>query len=129
MGKSTLNEILCLKFSKDNKTLIAGCMSELLFFTFQNSFLKMTKGVWQYSQQPTLCIGVGEGQIVTGVFTGNLYFWKLNGNQDKKTIKAHDEAITSMYTKQNFQEILTGSKDGQIKIWRWDVEGQGQEQN
>lgn len=78
-GKNSKEQVWQLRFSYDDKTLIAACKNEVGFFSYTSGTLRKTKGILtQKSQiQSALCIAFIEvtQQIFTGMFLGQIYVW------------------------------------------------------
>lgn len=45
-GRLTLKPVFDLKFDKSGKTLIAACLNDIIFITFEGNSMKIAKGVW-----------------------------------------------------------------------------------
>ena len=61
----------------------------------------------------TLC-GTAVGRnFVSGTTTGHLYVWQ--GRTLNRSLRAHEKGVSCIWS--NGENVVTGSKDGQIKIW------------
>ena len=115
-GKTGRFEIFDLKFDPTDKSLVAGCLKEILFMNFEGGVLKVIKGVWEnYQQQAVLCISFIETNIVTGMFKGELFVWK--GNRPYNAVKAHTGPVNAICMRKSAKGIITGGNDGLVIIW------------
>jgi len=76
-GKGTRANILSLGFSPDNSTVVATCVKEVSFFTFQGGLIKGKKGTgWGTKPaQTVMCQTYMDNTLVTGGFSGDLILW------------------------------------------------------
>jgi microtubule-associated protein-like 6 len=66
--------------------------------------------------------GKGKGLLVTGTVTGHLYVWE--GRNMVRPVKAHDRSVTAIHAAHGgWSEgaVVTGSKDGTVKLWNADI--------
>ena len=115
-GKTTHSEIFDLKFEPADKGLIAGCLKEVLFLTFDNGVLKVVKGQWEnYPLQAVLSISFIETNAVTGMFKGELFVWK--GNRPYSSVKAHNGPVNALCARKSGKGVISGGNDGFIIVW------------
>ena len=115
-GKTSRYELFDLKFDPNDKSLIAGCLKEILFINYEGGVLKVVKGSWDnYLQQAVLCISFIESNIVTGMFKGELFVWK--GNRPYNAVKAHNGPVNAICMRKSAKGIITGGNDGVVIIW------------
>lgn len=79
-GKNTPVTVWQIKFTLDDKFIIAGCYNEVAFLTYYGGILKKTKGVFDPKTVPSSALSIGfiPPYTVTGMFKGELIVW--NGN-------------------------------------------------
>ena len=84
MGPSGKNCILDLKFTVDEKTLVAATLKEILWIGFEKGVMNIDRGQFKnFSNSPTLCLvslkGSYKGEtrefIISGMGNGSVYFW------------------------------------------------------
>lgn len=116
-GKGTRANIFSLGFSTDGKTLVATCVKEVNFYTFEGGLLKGKKGTgWgKIPQEGILCQAFVNGNLFTGSFNGSIIQW--TGSSISKAIKAHTDGCYSMYARKKEPGIISGGGDGIIIIW------------
>lgn len=56
-------------------------------------------------------------QMATGDFSGNLCLWDLETMKQVKAVKAHSDVLTCISGAKSFTNILTGGRDGEVKLW------------
>ena len=52
IAKTTKAEVLSLEFNNSNKVVVAGCMKEIIFCTFDGGVLRCVKGNWTSKISP-----------------------------------------------------------------------------
>lgn len=79
-GKLTRAPIFDMRFDPSDKSIIVGCLKEILFISFDGGILRKTKGIWDKNNIPqsVLCIGIIENNTVSGMFSGHLLIWNKN---------------------------------------------------
>lgn len=89
-----------MKFEKTGRTLVIAGQSELLFVSFDNGSLKITKGSWNQSNPPQACLSLGivDTTVVTGMFKGQLYLWK--SGKFHSAIPAHNGPVTAIHSRE-----------------------------
>jgi echinoderm microtubule-associated protein-like 6 len=66
--------------------------------------------------------GKGKGLLVTGTVTGHLYVWE--GRNMVRPVKAHERSVTAIHAAHggwSDAAVVTGSKDGTVKLWNADI--------
>lgn len=118
-GKGAKAEILDMRFTPDNRTLIIACNKEVHFLEIDETkcLLKGKKGLFgKATAEPAMSLGFIGNNTVTGMSKGNLLVWA--GNSVSKTIaKAHEGAINAMYSVKPFDRLITGGNDGNLNVW------------
>lgn len=56
-------------------------------------------------------------QMATGDFSGNLAVWDLETMKQEKSVNAHSDVLTCISSSKSFSNILTGGRDGEVKLW------------
>lgn len=73
--------------------------------------------------QTMLSVAFGSaGETYTGALDGSIYVWK--GHQAVRAVKAHTGPVFSMHTVMSggtVQKVLSGGKDGVVKVWDGDL--------
>jgi microtubule-associated protein-like 6 len=102
--------------------LMTGGVSHVTFWTLNNRRLMPTPGKFgkKGRLQPVMCGATVDKYIVTGTVSGHIYVWDMEGPTVVRSIKAHSKTINTMYSRSTIGAgtvLLTGSKDGIIKLW------------
>lgn len=115
-GKGTRANILSLGFNPAGNQLVATCVKEVNFYSFDNSLVKCKKGTgWTNNMQSVLCQAFLGETLYTGLFDGNLVSW--NGTAIKSTMKAHTDGVHALSTRPNQAGLISGGGDGIIIFW------------
>jgi len=119
LGKGPKAEVLDLKFDPSGTSLIAACVKEVDFITFEGGIVKCVKGTgWgKNPPQAVTCIGFMDQSVITGTFSGSLFVWKGKPGSIANTIQAHTGNINAIWTRKTQQGIITGGNDGLIIVW------------
>ena len=99
--------------------IVTGGMRHIKFWNVCGRNLKPTSGVFGRlaKLQPLTCAENIDHQLVTGTVTGHLYVWE--GRTVVRVVKAHTHTINDMHS--TGELLVTGGKDGAIKVWGPDV--------
>jgi len=70
--------------------------------------------------QPFLCCAYFAGSPLIGTVDGNLY--QFQDGRLKTAVKAHDGNLSAMHVSPTGTEVVTGGKDGAVRIWNVHLE-------
>jgi len=104
-------------FSSDSKYLAVGYdKGTVRVFTADSGFV-----VRQYhpAEYHVYCTKFRPGTTVvaSGDKKGNIVLYDFQADKELFRIKAHEKAVTAMYFSSDGKWMITGSKDGSIKVW------------
>ena len=116
-GKGTKAVIMMLQFDPTAKVLVAACVNEINFITYDGGVLKKTKGVFgsKFPPQTALSIAFIDSNAVMGLFKGQISLWK--GNSMINNVDAHDGPVYTVCSRKKDKGVISGGKDGNIIIW------------
>ena len=114
-GKSTRAKILSINFNPSGTMIVATCVKEISFMTFNGGQIKSQKGTGWGNKGPESVLTqafVGD-TLYTGSYTGDVISW--NGRNLSKRTKGHEGRVNCMYASGN--TLATGGHDGKVHIW------------
>ena len=102
--------------------LVSGGVNHLRFWSVNNRQLSSRQGRFGLhgKRQSLLCAAVIGGKLVTGCVTGHIYVWNHSGLEVSKPIRAHDRTVNCLVVRDTTSAgelLVSGSKDGLVKIW------------
>jgi WD40 repeat protein len=114
-GKSTRAKILSLGFNTASNTIIATCVKEVSFFTFQNGKIKGSKGIgWGKTAAESVLCQASVGQTTfTGGYGGDIISW--SGKNLGKRTKAHAGRVNALFAQGN--TLVSGGHDGKVNVY------------
>jgi WD40 repeat protein len=118
LEKTTETKVLfCLFCGEQNFPLMVGGIKIVSFLEVDGKSIRVKKGLFGKHKkiQPVLCgvYAYSQDVVVTGMVNGHLYFWK-----ERKVCKHLPAHTGSVYAiNQAELGIITGGKDGLVKIW------------
>ena len=97
-GKGTRANILSLGFNPQANQIVATCVKEVCFFSFDAGVIKCKKGTgWKNNAQAVLCQAFVGDTLFTGLFDGSIVQWA--GAGIKSSTKAHTDGCHALYTR------------------------------
>jgi len=107
----------CFIGSTENRPcdLVTGGIKHVTFWQLSGRTLVPYAGVFGRKGriQPIVSGVVHDNKLFTGAATGHLYMWV--DRTVARSVQAHEKTINSMHSTGDF--LVTGCKDGSIKIW------------
>ncbi|ETW03494.1 hypothetical protein, variant [Aphanomyces invadans] len=102
------------------RLIVTGGVKHILFWTLQGKTVSHAKGQFGKlaTQQPLLCAcSFFDNTTLTGAENGDLYHW--TGNTVTKSVKAHDGALSALYSvvADKAYMVVSGGKDGKVCVW------------
>ncbi|KAF0698173.1 Aste57867_11158 [Aphanomyces stellatus] len=99
---------------------VTGGVKHILFWTLQGKSVSHAKGQFGKlaTQQPLLCAcSFVDNTTLTGAENGDLYHW--TGNAVTKSVKAHDGALSALYSVHTDKAyvVVSGGRDGKVCVW------------
>ncbi|EQC41165.1 hypothetical protein SDRG_01142 [Saprolegnia diclina VS20] len=97
---------------------VTGGVKHVLFWTVQGKTASCTKG--QFGKLATIqtlwcACSFKDDATLTGADNGDMYQWC--GNTVTKSVKAHDGALTALYSTSKLDTVVSGGKDGKVCVW------------
>ncbi|ESN98784.1 hypothetical protein HELRODRAFT_66838 [Helobdella robusta] len=114
----TVDEVLCLKYSSDQKYIAVGCLNMKAYIYFTDS-LKMLHTLYSHNM-PVTCIDMSTDThfIATGSSDKDVKLWSMDFGECRKIIKvAHDDKITCLQFVPKTHLFFTCSVDMKVKKW------------
>mgnify|MGYP002467714433 CR=1 FL=1 len=105
-----------LDYSKNSQLLVSGSRDK----TVKLWNLASGHVVHTFENNPTLIYGVTFGpknQKIASASGINLKIWNAKTFQLEKTLKGHKDHITAVTFSTNGSKVITGSRDGSLKMW------------
>lgn len=115
--------IFDIAFSKQDKDLVACGVKYIRFFTdIMNKAPTCSRPTLGSvgSMQSFMCCNYFAGAPVVGTRDGNIYMFVDNAL--KTTVKAHDGSVSTMDVDSTGTCLVTGGKDGAVRIWNVHLE-------
>ena len=96
--------------------LFTGGETQVCFWEHSGKVLTPTRGIFDRTAkiQPQCSACTLGDALVTGCANGQLYVW--NGSKVRRVVPAHRGMVSTMQTV-GTEKMVTGSRDGTIKIW------------
>jgi hypothetical protein len=96
-GKGTRANILSLGFNSADDMIVATCIKEVCFITFNNGVIKCSKGSgWGKNPiEAVLCQASIDGTLFTGTFSGSILQWS-GKTITSSSLKAHTDGVHAM---------------------------------
>ena len=70
----------------------------------------------EYRLTPSL--SYTDAYVVSGSEDGKICMWDLVESTLVRTLKAHSKAVTCIAYRRDQHEMVSGSQDGSVKLWR-----------
>ena len=102
--------------------VFTGCRSTAFFWRLTGGgLLVCTKAVYGRAGkiQPQICAAILGENLVSGTASGQIYIWE--DSHVAKVVPAHRSMVSSMQVI-NRQKMVTGSRDGTVKVWDQSLE-------
>eukprot|EP00602_Paraphysomonas_sp_CaronLab_P006133 CAMPEP_0185021562 /NCGR_PEP_ID=MMETSP1103-20130426/4257_1 /TAXON_ID=36769 /ORGANISM="Paraphysomonas bandaiensis, Strain Caron Lab Isolate" /LENGTH=2261 /DNA_ID=CAMNT_0027553167 /DNA_START=29 /DNA_END=6811 /DNA_ORIENTATION=- len=115
-NKGDANPVLFASFYISDEFLFAsGGRFHVKFWNCTGRCLNSTYAEYAQSVKlgTALCGAAVGRDFVSGTTSGHLYVW--HGRTLDRTVRAHEKGVSCIWS--NGENVVTGSKDGQIKIW------------
>jgi len=117
---SSAKILFCLFCGESNFPIMLGGVKTASFLYMDGKSLRVKKGIFGANKkiQPLLCgtYLYSQDTVVTGTVTGYLYLWK-----DRRIIRQVPGHVGPVYAIEHAElGIVTGGKDGLVKIWNRD---------
>ena len=94
-GKGTRANIFSLGFTPQNNQIVATCLKEVCFFSFDGGLIKAKKGTgFGNNAQAVLCQAFVDNVLYTGLFDGGIAAW--GGQAIKGITKAHTDGCHAL---------------------------------
>jgi len=104
-----------------NFEVLTGGVNHVNFWRLRGRSMTSHKGFFgkKGKIQPLVSGAVIRSHFVTGTVSGHLYVWDQITRTVSRSIKAHSKSIDAMFEAETEAGhfLLTGSKDGVIKVW------------
>ncbi|OQR95137.1 microtubule-associated protein [Achlya hypogyna] len=97
---------------------VTGGVKHLLFWTVEGKTASSSKGLFgKLATVQTLWCACSfkDGATLTGGDNGDMYQW--TGNSVSKSVKAHEGALTALYSTPKLDTVVSGGKDGKVCVW------------
>ena len=109
--------ILGVCFNKSGDTIAMACVKEVNFITVTPGKMKKKKATGLKGENLTsiMCCGYLNNTLLCGSIKGRLLV--CAGTQFTKTLKAHTDALNSIFIRENDSGFITGGSDGNVLTW------------
>ena len=111
--RTTKAFLLDLAFDPTDTYIVMACNKEVNFIDLTSKDISVKKASLGKDPLAILTIGFIGNELITGAYNGALMRWK--NESVNETTKAHDLAITAMYSRKD--GLITGSNDGMVILW------------
>lgn len=81
---------------------------------------KMLRNIYSYNSIKCLSFNPSQNVAITGTDGGKLEGFDVDTGKNKFSTRAHDDAVSTIDVQDNL--IVTGSRDGSIKVWDFSVQ-------
>jgi WD40 repeat protein len=125
-----INEVKCLAFSPDSRTLASGSKGIMREKTIRlwdietGGSRAFTDPNWAESQQKYNAITAAslafspDGQtLASGMGLGDIYLWETATGTKKKMLRGHSERVSNIFFSADGQTLISVSDDGTVLIW------------
>jgi WD40 repeat protein len=113
------SRIFDFSFSERDTALLSCGVKSIKLWTVANRCMTSSVPVLNAlgDLQSFLCCTYFAGLPVIGAVDGSLYILSAIGDILRRNVKAHDGEICSIHTSLDNKQLVSGGKDGMIRIW------------
>lgn len=114
--KGPTEAIWSLGFNGSGSEVVATCTRSVVFYGFQRGVLRSQPGTgWTTPPAVVPCHAYVDDTLFTGQHDGTIAQW--SGRKVQVLEQGHDSVIYSMKARTVKRGVVTGGKDGRIKVW------------
>jgi microtubule-associated protein-like 6 len=118
-SKVDKNKLLDCRWGSESNFGVCGVKSMWFFKKGKKGGYKKSKGLFGQKGKIQAVLSLAaigdENQMVSGSGGGELYVW--TGRNCTKSVKAHDKSVNSLYYSAANKLLVSGGKDGHVKVW------------
>ena len=120
-GTTTRANVMAIGFTldPDKPELVLACVKEINFINFlETGSMKCRRGIgWSRKSphQTLLSLAFLQNDTISGGYNGGLVIW--NKRKIVQTFRAHQAAVTALFTRDKGVGFISGSNDNTVIVW------------